>query len=297
MEKLKLSVINIAKISHDIDQLLYLKNIGQEWPKDRELIANLETLKTLMEQSGRKIVEVDDLLESLLGVDYFFSKPARSAGQSLLSALRPASFEAPQILEFKKSNYKIYVFDEVLENTALVELQHFFKEAMIWLEVKENLSYLFTDARYGMSSPLLVLLQNELKALLQPFCGAKEVIESWAMKYDLTEVGIPAHADQVNGCFTSNLWVTPDTSNLDRSTGGMKILNLTPPRDWPWPVAITEKERITEYIEQQNPEEICVPYRANRLILFNSELFHKTNSIKFGPGYEDRRVSLTHIYR
>lgn len=297
MNKHKLSFINAAKISHDIDQLLYLRQIGKSRPQDTQLIENLKALHSLIEQSGRKIVAVDELIESLLGIDYFFSNPLRAAESNSSDLVQPDSFKNPQVLRFKNGNFNIFVFDEVLKSAALNELRQFFKEAMIWFEVKESLTYLYTDGRYGMNSNLLLQIQKELQNSLQSFFGPKQVIESWAIKYDLTESGIPAHADQQSGCYTSNFWSTPNTSNRDQLSGGMTILNLVPPKDWPWPVAITDRERISAYIAQQNPEEISIPYKTNRLILFNSELLHKTDNIKFGPSYEDRRVSLTHIYK
>lgn len=297
MEKRKVSHINVSKITHDIEQLLYLQQLGQGLPQDREVIENLSTLKTLIEKSGRKIIEVDDLIESLIGTDYFFSRPSRRAENLLTRALRPSAFAEPTIMRFKEGQYQVLIFDEVLETDALNELQQFFKESMIWFEIKENLNYLFTDARYGMRSNLLTLLQQELLLNLTFFFGQKNVIESWAIKYDLKETGIPTHADQVQGCFTSNLWLTPETSNLDPASGGMTIYNLFPPSDWSWPVAITDKDKIEEFVRQNPCEEFSVPYKANRLILFNSELFHKTNNINFGPRFEDRRVSLTHIYK
>jgi len=39
-----------------------------------------------------------------------------------------------------------------------------------------------------------------------------------------------------------------------------------------------------------------VPYRANRAVIFDSNLFHKTDRIRFAPGYENRRVNITMLY-
>jgi hypothetical protein len=39
-----------------------------------------------------------------------------------------------------------------------------------------------------------------------------------------------------------------------------------------------------------------VPYRGNRGVIFNSELFHKSDSIRFKDGYENRRINVTMLY-
>jgi hypothetical protein len=35
-----------------------------------------------------------------------------------------------------------------------------------------------------------------------------------------------------------------------------------------------------------------VPYRANRAVVFDSDLFHETDTISFADGYENRRINL-----
>jgi hypothetical protein len=39
-----------------------------------------------------------------------------------------------------------------------------------------------------------------------------------------------------------------------------------------------------------------VPYRANRAVIFDSDLFHETDVIHFKPGYENRRINVTLLY-
>ncbi len=41
---------------------------------------------------------------------------------------------------------------------------------------------------------------------------------------------------------------------------------------------------------------ITVPYRANRAVIFDSNLFHKTDVIRFAGGYENRRINITMLY-
>jgi len=39
-----------------------------------------------------------------------------------------------------------------------------------------------------------------------------------------------------------------------------------------------------------------VPYRANRAVIFDSDLFHETDVIRFKPGYENRRINVTLLF-
>ena len=39
-----------------------------------------------------------------------------------------------------------------------------------------------------------------------------------------------------------------------------------------------------------------VPHLANRCVLFDSKLIHRTDEMHFKPGYENRRVNVTLLY-
>jgi hypothetical protein len=39
-----------------------------------------------------------------------------------------------------------------------------------------------------------------------------------------------------------------------------------------------------------------VPHRCNRAVIFNSDLIHRTDDIRFRPGYENRRINVTFLY-
>ena len=41
---------------------------------------------------------------------------------------------------------------------------------------------------------------------------------------------------------------------------------------------------------------MTVPYRANRAVIFDSDLFHETDVISFKPGYENRRINVTLLF-
>jgi hypothetical protein len=39
-----------------------------------------------------------------------------------------------------------------------------------------------------------------------------------------------------------------------------------------------------------------VPYKENRVVLFNSNLFHETDKFHFKPGYKNRRINITLLF-
>jgi hypothetical protein len=41
---------------------------------------------------------------------------------------------------------------------------------------------------------------------------------------------------------------------------------------------------------------ILIPYRQNRAIIFNSDLFHATAELRFRLGYDNRRINVTMLY-
>ncbi len=41
---------------------------------------------------------------------------------------------------------------------------------------------------------------------------------------------------------------------------------------------------------------MSVPYRANRAVIFDSNLFHETDRPRFKDGYLNRRINITLLY-
>ena len=45
-----------------------------------------------------------------------------------------------------------------------------------------------------------------------------------------------------------------------------------------------------------SPRSVRVPYRANRAVIFDSDLFHETDRIAFKEGYLNRRINITMLF-
>ena len=46
----------------------------------------------------------------------------------------------------------------------------------------------------------------------------------------------------------------------------------------------------------QQYDVLRVPHRQNRCVIFNSNLFHRTATLSFKPGYRTRRINLTLLF-
>ena len=53
---------------------------------------------------------------------------------------------------------------------------------------------------------------------------------------------------------------------------------------------------IRDFLDGNGAKSITVPYRANRAVIFDSDLFHETDRIRFKEGYLNRRINVTMLY-
>jgi hypothetical protein len=93
-----------------------------------------------------------------------------------------------------------------------------------------------------------------------------------------------------------NFWITADADNLDPATGGLVIYDVTAPPEWDFETYNRRPDLIASYLRTRGARAITIPYRENRAIVFNSDLFHATAPIRFRPGYEHRRINVTMLY-
>mgnify|MGYP007000210859 len=68
------------------------------------------------------------------------------------------------------------------------------------------------------------------------------------------------------------------------------------PKDWSFVDAngLDSIGRIKSHLKRFQPAKI--PYKANRMIILRSALFHKTDTFQFKKGYKNRRINLTIMF-
>jgi hypothetical protein len=57
-----------------------------------------------------------------------------------------------------------------------------------------------------------------------------------------------------------------------------------------------DNQAMRDYLASHGARPIRVPYRQNRAVIFDSDLFHETDTIRFKDGYLNRRINVTMLY-
>jgi len=102
------------------------------------------------------------------------------------------------------------------------------------------------------------------------------------------------HAD--NAAVNVNFWVTPDEANLDPDSGGVVIWDVAAPTDWSTAQLNGDARGCEELILQRCGRPTSVPYRANRAVVFDSDLLHRTDDFSVKSGYLNRRISISLLF-
>lgn len=191
------------------------------------------------------------------------------------------------------SDPKIVVIDNLLTDEALEALRRFCWGSTVWRKpYRQGYLGAFTDA--GFACPLLAQIADELREVFPTVVEDHGLVNTWGFKYDSSLSGIRIHADQA--AVNVNFWITPDEGNLNPDSGGMVIWDAAAPDDWEIERYNGDDDAVRAFLAEANAKAITVPYRANRAVIFDSDLFHETDRIEFAQGYLNRRINVTMLY-
>ena len=146
----------------------------------------------------------------------------------------------------------------------------------------------------GFASPLLAQIVDELPQALPDIFGDHKLNQAWAFKYDSELTGINLHADFA--AVNVNFWITPDAALEDDTAGGLVVWDKEAPLDWDFEKYNADEPAMRQFLAENDAKSVRIPYRENRALVFNSDLFHETDQIAFRPGYENRRINVTLLY-
>ena len=184
--------------------------------------------------------------------------------------------------------------DNLLTPRALVDLRRFCLESTIWYDFKHEGGYLGAYINEGFDCELLLQIAEDLPKALPGIFHDHRLTQMWAYKYDSGLEGISLHADAA--AINVNFWITPDDANLDRDHGGLVVYDKEAPADWDFAKYNNNVPAVRKFLEESGSRAVTVPYRQNRAVLFNSDLFHNTDRFTFAPGYENRRINITMLF-
>lgn len=288
-----------SRLKHDAEQVAYLLErglLGDTWRGYHEalihVLAQIEAAPGAT-PGNRVLVSPADLqpiAPSFNQLLYLAPCDTMPEG-ALASDLDSAAIEA----RYLGTQPEVTTIDGLLSEEALRRLREFCWTSTIWKKDYEN-GYIGAFLGDGFASPLLLQIAEELRRRLPRIFGRHRLTQAWAFKHDSARRGLNIHADAA--AVNVNFWITPDEANLDPESGGLVVWDKEAPRDWDFKTYNSDsaRGRIYDWLKEQGAREITIPYRANRAVLFNSDLFHETDDIAFQEGFTNRRINITLLY-
>ena len=266
--------IPLHRTKHDREQLDYLA--------DTALVAEAASLREHAPDSR-------ELFHERFEAIYHIEGGQRIEGAAVSPNADARAIEA----RWAEGRPKIVVVDNLLTATALDELRRFCWGSTIW-RIEYGDGYLGSMMASGFAAPLIGQIATELAVAFPGIFRRHPLLQAWAFKYDSGLRGINVHADFA--AVNVNFWITPDEANLDPESGGLVIWDQPAPLDWDFGKYNKQTDQIREFLSQSGAKSVTVPYRANRAIIFDSDLFHETDRIAFKEGYLNRRINVTFLY-
>jgi tetratricopeptide (TPR) repeat protein len=296
-QRVELDEVYPSRVKHDSDQIRYLAKHGYWKEERREYVETLHALKERAEQSIVDNEPVSLSEEEAAKLAPSFNRILHYADNRALpnGVLNPELDVEDIERRYNSSQPEIIHIDDLFREEALRALQQFCLESTIW---KTNYAdgYVGAFLSEGFSSPLLLQAAEELRTTFPGIFHDHRLTQAWAFKQDSRLRGVQLHADAA--AVNVNLWITKDRANLDPSSGGLTVWDKEAPREWDFELynSAKYKPKILEYLKETGAAPVTVPYRENRALIFNSDLFHQTDDCHFRDEYESRRINITFLY-
>lgn len=291
-----ITAVQPSRIKHDAEQMQYLISKGLLPATDVEYVQALQRLlnRSREELAGTPLLltaeECRALAPSFNRLLHITEAPALPEG-----ALNPALNVREIEQHYLERRPEILHVDSLLTETALRSLRRFCRESTIWKKDYDN-GYIGAFLGEGFACPLLLQIAEELRLRFPGIFGAHRLVQAWAFKQDSQRKGLNIHADAA--AVNVNFWITENEANLDPACGGLVVWDKEAPREWNFKQynSVEFKPKIFEFLRQSGARAVTIPYRENRAVIFNSDLFHETDRCAFKDDYESRRINVTMLY-
>ena len=288
--------ITKAKMKHDIEQFQYLESLGTDADRFGKLARTYSELDREIQWPDNESTTVPLSEEHRDRIGSSYNRPLH-----LLETPEIPDTALNQDLDVK-SITRSYMgnapgmtyFDSLLNPEALHALRRFLMESTIWYDFKYSGGYLGAMLLDGMACPLLFQIADELRQTFPDIFKHHPLNQLWAYKYDSQLTGINVHADFA--AINVNFWITPDSANRNPTNGGLIVHKKEAPLDWNFNVYNKANKRIREFLAEHDSWKMVVPYAENRVVMFNSNLFHETDRLEFKTGYKNRRINITMLF-
>ena len=289
------AMLTLPKLQHDIEQLLYLQHQGILGGPFTAIIKEYERVVHRLTPLG------SNLRAPLTGDDarrigHVYNRIIHIRDAPRLGHALATTWNADQIeQQYLETPPGLVVIDNFLSDQALENLRLFCLESTIWSTNRYAHGRLGSFFKDGFNCPLLLQIAQELRDALPRVIGNRYPLrQMWGFKYGSSLPSNTTHADFA--AVNVNFWITPEEANLDSASGGLLVFDVEAPLDWNFSTYNRDSSAIADFLEREKATPIKIPYRQNRAVIFNSNLFHATDALKFRSGYEYRRINITMLY-
>jgi hypothetical protein len=185
------------------------------------------------------------------------------------------------------------VVDNFLTDEALNRIRRYCWGAPVW-KFANSAGYIRALPEHGFACPLMLQIDEEMRSVYATILKQLPLRYWWAYKYESERLGTHLHADAA--AVSVNYWIAPDEANLDPDTGGLIMWDKTAPLNWGFKEYNGSPQSAEDFLRKSGAQSVTIPHRANRAVIFNSNLFHETDKISFKPGYTNKRINITMLY-
>jgi tetratricopeptide (TPR) repeat protein len=281
-------------IKHEFEQLTYIDNDTDGIRNPKFTKKYYDSLKKLYEKVQKDSLSLKDITTEMQK-DIFkvlYNKAPKDYSANLLNTENNISSLESKYLN---SNPEILVIDNFLSSNALKELQYFCRNANIF-KYSYPSGYVAAFLSKGLSNQFILKLSEDLRLTYKNIFKELRLTQAWIFKYDSKKKGTNIHADQAT--VNVNFWITPEIGNQDKSKGGLKIWNKLPPKESSFDSynSLDSSPGILKMLNDNNISNKVIPYKENRAVIFNSQLYHATDDFSFEESYENMRINITFLY-
>lgn len=285
-----------AKLRHDADQLRHIARDHWDAARFGALARTFDGIAAEIanDTPDDGIVALTASQLALVGDNYNTLYQFTDAPEVLSGAVNPALDTESIAARYAASSAGVVWFDDFLSPKALTLLRRFLLKSTIWYDFSHIGGCLAAYLEDGLACPLILQIADEVRTAFPTILSAQPLTQIWAFKAIDARRGIDVHVD--DGAVSVNFWVTPDDANEDPEHGGLVIYDKRPPADWEMRDYASDVTAIRDFLGSGDQGETVIPYGQNRAVMFDSRLFHGSDSVVFSPNYEDHRINITMLF-
>lgn len=209
-------------------------------------------------------------------------------------AVNPANASPELMKKWRTNEPQLVLIENFLMPEALEKLRRYCAGSTIWRRIYKA-GYIGATLEDGLACPLLAQIAEEIRMTYPGILADHQFRYLGAFKYDSElSTGTNTHAD--NSAVNVNFYIAPDEANLNSESGGMDIWNIGMPPNVDMRKYNGDEVAAQDFLKRSNARKLVVPHRANRAVIFKSDLFHKTGECHFTEGYLNKRINISLLY-